>query len=115
MQGYDRGMKRAISALIFLTLAACAHAPRETPVAPDLQLLESAPLMLADGCRTSGSFIIAFTVDMQGRTTDIAPPEAPPCVREALAAWAASFRFAPRTSPAAGSIEWLLVTAPKGP
>lgn len=108
-------MKRAISALIFLTLAACVHAPpRETPVAPDLQLLESAPLTLADGCRASGSYVVTFTVDVQGRTTHITPPDGPPCVREALATWAASFLFAPRSAPADGSIEWLLVTAPRG-
>lgn len=107
-------MKRAICALICLTAAACAYTPRGTPVAPDLQLLESSPLTLADDCRASGSFIVSFTVDVHGRTTQITPPDGPSCVREALAAWAASFRFAPRTSPAEGSIEWLLVTASQG-
>ena len=78
------------------------------------RLAASAPLVVADGCEASGSYIIDFTVTTQGRTADIAPPDAPACVREALAAWAASFQFSPPSQPVRSSIEWLLVTAPRG-
>lgn len=101
--------------LTSLVLAACGSAPpRVQAPAPELQLLDAAPLMIADGCVPSGSYIVNFTVDRQGRTTDIAPPDAPACVREALAAWAASFRYAPPATRTPASVEWLLVTGSRG-
>jgi hypothetical protein len=98
-----------------LVLAACASAPRREAPPPDLQLLESAPLSLAEGCTAAGSYIVEFVVDAHGRTTNITPPlDGPACVREALAAWAASFRYAPPPAPTPACVEWLLVTASRG-
>ena len=108
-------LRTCIVGILLICLAGCAAVgPRDDAPAPDLQLLDSAPLMLADDCRANGSFVVGFTVDTHGRTTDIAPPDGPACVREALAAWAASFQFAPPAVPTPGSLEWLMVTAPRG-
>jgi hypothetical protein len=107
-------LRTCIVSVFLIGLAGCAATgPREAP-APDLQLIDSAPLTLSDDCRPRGSYVVGFTVDMQGRTTDIAPPDGPSCLRAALAAWAASFRFVPPTVPTPSSLEWLLVTAPRG-
>ena len=98
-----------------LALSACQTPPEER-VAPEpaLRLIQSAPLELADGCTVSGSFVIEFTVDVQGRTTEIERPIGPPCVQDALIAWVATFRYTPPAVPIPGSVEWLLVTAQKG-
>ena len=98
-----------------LVLNACGSlAPRHPSPTPGLDLIASAPLVVAEGCTASGSYVVGFTVTPQGRTTDITPPDAPPCVREALAAWAASFQFAPPAQPVQGSVEWMLVTGSRG-
>ena len=108
-----RPLRLPLAAIACLGLSACGSLTSRAP-APALDLLASAPLVVADGCEASGSYIIDFTVTTQGRTADIAPPDAPACVREALAAWAASFQFSPPSQPVRSSIEWLLVTAPRG-
>lgn len=104
----------AISSLGFALSACGALTSRTAPPAPGLDLIASAPLNVADGCEASGSFVVGFTVTPQGRTTNITPPDAPACVREALAAWAASFQFSPPPQPVQGSVEWMLVTASRG-
>ena|SRR5688572_5035297 len=108
-------LRLAAACVLSLALSACGSlAPRTPSTAPLLDLISSAPLVVADGCEASGSYIVGFTVDPQGRTTNIKPPEAPACVREALAKWAASFQFSPPSQPLEGTMEWMLVTAPRG-
>ena len=108
-------LRLAASCVLSLTLSACGSlAPRAPSPAPSLDLVSSAPLVVADGCEASGSYVVGFTVTPQGRTTNIKPHEAPACVREALAKWAASFQFSPPPQPVEGSMEWMLVTAPRG-
>jgi hypothetical protein len=98
-----------------LALSACQTPPSQPgALTPALELMQSAALELAEGCTVSGSFVIEFTVDVQGRTTDIERPIGPPCVQDALIAWVATFRYAPPAVPTPGSVEWLLVTAQKG-
>ena len=96
-----------------LALGACGSLAPRAP-APALDLIASAPVVLAEGCEANGSYIVGFTITAQGRTTNITPPEAPACVREALAAWAASFQFSPPHQPVQSSMEWMLVTASRG-
>jgi hypothetical protein len=103
----------AASLVFTLALSACGSLTPRAP-APALDLIASAPLAVPEGCEANGSYIVGFTVTPQGRTSDITPPEAPACVREALAAWAASFQFSPPPQPVQGSVEWMLVTAPRG-
>jgi hypothetical protein len=96
-----------------LVISACGSLAPRAP-APTLDLIASAPVVLAEGCEADGSYVVGFTVTSQGRTTNITPPEAPACVREALAAWAASFQFSPPQQPVEGSMEWMLVTGSRG-
>jgi hypothetical protein len=101
--------------VLSLVLSACGSlAPRAPAPPPALDLISSAPLVVADGCDARGSYVVGFTVTPQGRTTNIEAPEAPACVREALASWAASFQFSPPQQPVRGSMEWMLVTASRG-
>jgi hypothetical protein len=106
---------RSLTIAGLLALAAChAPAPRPDVPPPSLQLLSAAPLDLASTCEANGSFAIDFTVLADGRTGNIQPAAAPPCVQAALTAWVSSFRYAPQPSPVPSSIEWLLVAAKKG-
>jgi hypothetical protein len=111
----DLKLLAACSLSLGLALSACQTPPSHSVApAPTLTLMQSAALELAEGCTVSGSFVIEFTVDVQGRTTDIERPIGPPCVQDALIAWVATFRYTPPAVPTPGSVEWLLVTAPKG-
>lgn len=109
-------MRQAIiasSAIALALVSGCHTAPtRQLPPAP--QLLSSAPLRLPDDCIASGSFVVEFDVDADGRTGNIQPPPADACVRTALTAWVASFRYAPPSGEIPMSVEWLMVTAKKG-
>src|SRR5688572_18645293 len=108
-------LRLAAFCVLSLALSACGSlAPRAPSTAPSLDLISSAPLVVADGCEARGSYVVGFTVTPQGRTSNIKPPEAPVCVREALAKWAASFQFSPPPQPIEGSMEWMLVTARRG-
>ena len=96
-------------------ISACrALAPSGQAPEPALELIEAAPLSMAEGCGAGGSYIVDFIVDTQGRTTDIRAPIAPPCVQNALTAWAASFRYSPPAVATPSSVEWLLVSAKRG-
>jgi hypothetical protein len=109
-------MRQAIivgGAIAFALLSGCHTAPtRSLPPAP--QLLSSEPLQLPDSCVASGSVVVEFDVDASGRTGNIQVPPADACVRTALSAWVASFRYAPQAGGTQMSMEWMLVTAEKG-
>jgi hypothetical protein len=96
-------------------LGGCQLSPRAPEVAPpELQLLDSQPLVLADNCVADGSVFVEFTVRVDGRTDDLKLPVAPTCVREALSAWVSSFRYSPPGAETSTGLEWLLVSARKG-
>ncbi len=86
----------------------------KTHSAGELELIGSTPLRVPDGCAVAGSVIVEFTVDAQGRTTDIRPASAPACLRQALTAWVGSFRYSPPGTQTRTSVEWLLVEAKRG-
>lgn len=112
------------AALIFAgaiaVLSGCQTAPTAKPdiAAPSLRLIDSEPLVLAEGCAANGSFFVEFTVLSNGRTDNIRTPPAPACVQQALTAWVGSFRYSPLAAEMPGSIassiEWMLVTARRG-
>ena len=109
--------RRRLGALVAVAvaLAGCETLPPAPDIGlPPLRLLESTPLALPDAWVAGGSYVVAFTVDANGRTGNIEAPPAPPCVQQALSAWVASFRYDPpgRTVPTA--VEWLLVEAGRG-
>jgi hypothetical protein len=104
------------SLVALLALTGCKTAPTvesELPP-PPLRLIDSQPLVLAEDCNASGSFIVEFNVLRNGRTDQIRAPAAPACVQQAMTAWVASFRYAPPPTETTGSIEWMLVSARKG-
>lgn len=94
-------------------LSGCQTAPVQT-IPPTPQLLASAPLQLPDDCAASGSFVVQYAVQEDGKTGSIQPPSAPACVQAALTSWVASFRYLPRLEEMPMSIEWLVVTAKQG-
>lgn len=102
---------RLLGSAALLLLSACRTLP-PAPAAP-LELLSSAPLQLGAGCMGSSSVAIDFVIDASGSTSDIAVPDAPVCLQQALRAWVASFKYAPLPADTPSRIEWVLVTAPK--
>jgi hypothetical protein len=85
----------------------------EFPAAP-LQLLDSRALELPDSCQPQGSVVVDFVVLESGQTDEIRPAAAPDCVRQALTAWVATFRYSPIAAKSPATVEWLLVEAKKG-
>lgn len=79
-----------------------------------MQLMASAPLTLPPNCDAGGSYFVSFTVLEDGRTGAIKAPPSSPCVAEALAAWVASFRYAPPSTPVDTGVEWMLVSVKRG-
>ena len=103
----------ACGVIAAMTLAGCQTFPGK-PLPPAPQLLTSAPLQLADDCQARGSFIVKFDVHANGETSNIQPPPADACVRTALTAWVASFKYAPQAGETPMAIEWLMVEAKQG-
>ncbi len=121
--GYDRCMSPRLPwfASLFLSavlgvLGGC-QSPRvirpSTP-APILQLASAAPMQIATDCRPGGSVVVDFVVQPDGSTSAIRVPAVPECLRDALTAWVASFRYLPPRTAVPGTVEWLLVSAQKG-
>jgi hypothetical protein len=100
--------------LICVLLASCQSNRIHTAAPPALQLTHADVLSLPDNCHATGSIGIDFTVDAHGRTSDIKPASAPPCVQQALSAWVESFQYAPIGAATVTRMEWLLVEARRG-
>lgn len=79
-----------------------------------LELTAAAPMRLDADCPVSGSVVVEFKVQPDGTTGEIKTPRLPDCLRDALTAWVASFRYMPPGEVVPNSVEWLLVTARKG-
>jgi hypothetical protein len=110
----NRGAGWAAVAMLSV-LGGCQLAPPAPDVtAPELQLLDSRPLVLEDDCPASGSVLVEFTVRADGRADDVKLPAVPACLRSALSAWVSSFRYSPPGAETPAGIEWLLITARKG-
>jgi hypothetical protein len=110
-----RHLPGAVLAIGAIVLSGCQTAPTTTPAKPSLRLLQSQPLTVADNCEASGSYFVEFTVASDGRTGDIQAPPGPACVQEALTAWVSSFRYEAPGQKIPSGVEWMMVTAPKGP
>lgn len=99
-------------------LSGCQTAPTTSAPpapAPELRLLEAKPLAVAEGCEASGSYFVEFTVLSDGRTGNIQAPPGPACVQEALTAWVSTFKYAPPGQQTPAGVEWMMVTARRGP
>ena len=108
-------MKRTRSiAIVALTLLAGCQVTPPAPVAPEPQLMESQPLVLAPGCEATGSVVVQFIVRMDGSTDALRLSSAPECVRAALTAWVSSFRYLPPAADIPTGVEWMLVSAHRG-
>ncbi|MBM0103348.1 hypothetical protein JM946_01265 [Steroidobacter sp. S1-65] len=97
-----------------IVLAGCGSAPTVAPKGPELQLLESKPLSVAETCEVTGSYFVEFTVLSDGTTGNIQAPPGPPCMQQALTAWVETFRYAPPGRQTPAGVEWLMVTGRKG-
>lgn len=99
-----------------IALSGCQTTPTKAPSSqPTLRLLEARPLTVADNCEASGSYFVEFTVLSDGSTGNIQAPAGPACVQQALSGWVSSFRYAAPGQEIPAGVEWMLVTAHKGP
>ncbi|HEY0940064.1 MAG TPA: hypothetical protein VGE08_08210 [Steroidobacter sp.] len=119
MFSYRIHRRLAFAAVSFgaIALAGCQTAPvgSSAPPVPELKLLESQPLTLAEGCEASGSYFVEFTVLSDGHTGNIQAPASPACVQQALTAWVGTFRYAPPGQLMPAGVEWMMVTGRRGP
>lgn len=119
MFSYRIHRRLAFAAVSFgaIVLAGCQTAPvgSSAPPMPELKLLESQPLTLAEDCEANGSFFVEFTVLSDGRTANIQAPQGPACVQQALNAWVSTFRYAPPGQQVPAGVEWMMVTGRRGP
>jgi len=117
-----RKIGRAATAVLALAVAVGCQSivrPAQAPQPPATQLLNAARLDLPNDCAVlSGrSYRMTYTVGLDGRTSNlgaITPPDAPLCLQVALAAWVASFRYAPVAQTESLTADWMLVTARRG-
>ena len=84
--------------------------------APDLQLLESGTLQLADECRPRAGEVYRaqFDVRPDGTVDRIRTTGNEACANEALARWVAGFRYNSREASVETVVDWMLVEAPRG-
>jgi hypothetical protein len=99
-----------------IALSGCQLAPTKAPSSKGtIRILESRPPVFADNCEASGSYFVEFTVLSDGRTGEIQAPAAPACVQQALTEWVKSFRYEAPGQNIPSGVEWMMVTARKGP
>jgi hypothetical protein len=105
----------AVAFVIVAVLSGCAtHAPGE-PAAPP-ELLSSGPVVLPADCVPGDGVVYrtAFVVQRDGRVADIATQSGAGCVRQALQAWVATFRYRPLAEATPAVVDWMTVTAERG-
>lgn len=98
-----------------VVLSGCQTAPSKGSSKGTFRILQSEPLKLPDNCEASGSHFVEFTVLSDGRTDDIKAASGPACLQQALTAWVSSFRYEAPGQDVTSGVEWMMVTAPKGP
>ena len=110
--------RRVISFLLCasgLVLSACSGIP-SAPLAPELELVSSAPLELPASCAVAGGSIYRaeFTVAADGTVSGIATTGAAECARQALANWVSTFRYRPPPRDVPAVMDWMPVVAERG-
>lgn len=110
-----RHLGLAVLAGAAIALSGCKTTPSQAPAKPTLRILQSQPLKVADNCEASGSYFVGFTVLSDGRTGEIQAPSGPACIQEALTAWVGSFRYEAPGQAIPSGVEWMMVSARKGP
>jgi hypothetical protein len=98
-----------------IVLGGCQTAPTKGPAKGTFRILQSEPLKLPDNCEASGSYFVEFTVMSNGRTDDIRAASGPACLQQALTAWVSSFQYEAPGQAIPSGVEWMMVTAAKGP
>ncbi len=114
-----RPVPRRFFPLFLLTmgvaLSACSGIP-SAPLAPELELLSSAPLELPATCRVAGGSVYRaeFTVAADGTVSGIWTTGAAECARQAVAGWVATFRYRPPLRDVPAVMDWMPVVAARG-
>jgi len=98
-----------------VTLSGCDTTPTKGPSKPRLILLQAPAPVIPESCEASGSYFVEFTVLSDGRTGAIKAPAGPACIQQALTAWVGAFRYEPPGAQITSGVEWLMVSARKGP
>ena len=98
-----------------LLFSACSGIP-SAPLAPELELLSSAPLELPATCRVAGGSVYRaeFTVAADGTVSGIWTTGAAECARQAVAGWVATFRYRPPRRDVPAVLDWMPVVAARG-
>ena len=116
----SRARRRLADALFlatFILLSGCATqvATRQPPV-PELALVSSDSLALADECKPNPGEVYRaeFTVGRDGRVSSVRTAGTESCARDALERWVSSFRYEPPSDATPTVIDWMLVEGKRG-
>jgi hypothetical protein len=103
--------------LVFAALAGCNSSPIR-----DRAALERPPVLLSAGvlelpadCAVPPGTVYRtqYLVGEGGTVEQVASAEGPPCVQSALVRWVNTFRYAPGTTSAQSTVDWMVTVAAK--
>jgi hypothetical protein len=98
-------------------LAGCVSQPGRERAAVERPpaLLSAGVLELPADCTAEPGIVYRteFLVDDSGAVDRVTHAEGPACVQVALADWVNTFRYAPRSTPAEATIDWMITVARK--
>jgi hypothetical protein len=111
--------RATVACLVVLATGCQTMTGPTAPLPPPTQLLDAARLQLPATCTvpTGQPYRMSYVVGTDGRTGGlgtVTPPDAPACLRDALKAWVASFRYAPIAQAEPVTADWMLVSARRG-
>jgi hypothetical protein len=109
-------LRKTLPALVLAALAGCQTAPQRQIPDPPLrpELLSAGSLQIASDCVVNTPVDIDYSVQPDGSVADLSLSDAPACVRDALAAWVNSYRYAPQSVPVATGFAWMRVMGQRG-
>lgn len=108
---------RPVAVVALVALAGCSHNPVRDRAAVERppELLSAGVLELPVDCKAEPGTVYRaeYLVGDGGAVDRVTNAEGPPCVQVALAGWVSTFRYAPRSTPAEATIDWMVTVARK--
>ena len=98
-----------------LLVAGCVSPMRAPPPQPPiaaLQLIDSGPLEIPNGCepRPGAMYRTSFVVQPDGHVADTVSESGDGCMQSALRQWVSTFAYQPASQPTPTVFDWMCVT-----
>jgi hypothetical protein len=107
----------AVQAVLLLSTGCVSTHPRPPPPEPELILLSAAAPIIPPDCGPAPGVVYrtSFNVQADGSVARATPSSSDGCVQLALQQWVTSFRYQPPGRQIPSVIDWMQVTAERGP